>query len=189
MSRLEPLSGKRALLLAAVVAAAAHLAASPQESTGGSIRHHLVSFLSGDVVAKPQLLTGTVAPGKAELSGPFTATYDFDKWIANTNQGDSSVYKILRKAQDEAGGVLAGRAQIKVDASAVVNSFITVVVDVGGDTYTIKLYTCVDHRKTTVTETDTDLLVTQVEGTACAYKAPQCGWSNEGEDVVYRIRK
>lgn len=182
-------SGRLPLLLAAAIAAAANLSATPQESAGGTAQPHMVSFLSGDVVAEPQVLNGTVASGKAELSGPFKATYNFDKWIANTNQGDSSVYKILKSAQAAAGGSLTGRALFKVDASAVVNSFITVVVDVGGDSYTVKLYTCVDHRRTTVTETDTDILVTQVEGTACAYKAPLCGWSNEGEDIVYRIKK
>jgi hypothetical protein len=177
------------LLLIAALAASSDLASTPQDPAGGRAMPHMVSFLSGDVVAEPQVLTGTVSSGKADLSGPFRATYNFDKWIANTNQGDPSVYEILKRAQAAAGGVLAGRAQFKVDANAVVNSFITVVVDVSGESYTIKMYTCVDHRKTTVTETDTDILVTQVEGTACAYKAPQCGWSNEGEDVVYRIRK
>jgi hypothetical protein len=63
------------------------------------------------------------------------------------------------------------------------------VVDVGGEPYTIKLYTCVDHRRTTVTESASDILVSQIEGTACAYKAPLCAWSNEGEDLVYRIKK
>lgn len=189
MSRLAFLPGILPLLLAAALAASTTLAAHPQDSAGGKSMPHLVSFLSGDVVAEPQVLSGTVSSGKAELSGPFRATYNFDKWIANTNQGDASVYEILKKAQAAAGGVLTGRAQFKVDANAVVNSFITVVVDVGGESYTIKMYTCVDHRKTTVTETDADILVTQVEGTACAYKAPQCGWSNEGEDIVYRIRK
>ena len=104
-------------------------------------------------------------------------------------RGDPSVYKILKKAQINAGGFLTGNARIRVDVSAVVNSFIAVEIEVGKDLYTIKVYTCVDHRKTTVTETATDLLVSQTEGTACAYKVPMCAWSNEGEDVAYRIRK
>ncbi|HEY3442910.1 MAG TPA: hypothetical protein VGK29_19275 [Paludibaculum sp.] len=177
------------LFLAATLAASADITAAPQGSGDGGTSTHLVSFLSGDIVAEPQTLSGTVVGGKADLGGTLRAKYDFDKWIANTNQGDSSVYKILKKAQVDAGGFLEGNARIKVDVSAVVNSLIEVQVEVGKDRYTIKLYTCVDHRKTTVTETATDLLISQKEGTACAYKAPLCAWSNEGENVVYSIRK
>jgi len=150
---------------------------------------HLVAFLSGDIVAQPQTLSGTVAEGKADLRGVLQAAYNLDKWIANANQGDPAVYEILRKAQIAAGGFLTGHAQIMVDASAVVNSYIEVVIEVAKDQYTIKLYTCVDHRKTVVTETAASLEVLQKEGTACAYKYPQCVWSNEGEDLVYRIQK
>jgi hypothetical protein len=175
--------------LAAILAATADMTAMPQKSDDSSASPHLVSFLSGDIVAEPQTLSGTVAGGKADLSGTLKATYKFDKWIANTNQGDSSVYQIVKKAQVAAGGFLTGNALIRVDASAVVNSFIEVAIEVGKDRYTIKLYTCVDHRKTTVTETARDLLVSQTEGTACAYKVPLCAWSNEGEDVVYNIQK
>jgi hypothetical protein len=165
------------------------LSAAPQEAAGDKKEPHLVSIVSGDVVAEPQILYGTVSQGKAELNGAFRATYNFDKWIANTNQGDPAAYEILRRAQVAAGGHLTGHALFKVDAAAVVNSFITVVVEVGEDTYTIKLYTCVDHRRTTVTENETEIVVSQVEGTACAYKAPLCAWSNEGEDLVYTIKK
>lgn len=175
--------------LVATLAASADVTVMPQGSGDGGTSPHLVSFLSGDIVAEPQTLSGTVVGGKADLSGTLKATYNFDKWIANTKQGDSSVYRILKKAQVDAGGFLAGNARIRVDVSAVVNSFIEVEVEVGKDRYTIKLYTCVDHRKTTVTETATDLLISQTEGTACAYKVPLCAWSNEGEDVLYSIRK
>ncbi len=176
-------------LLAATLAVSADMAAMPQKSDAGGASPHLVSFLSGDVVAEPQILSGTVAEGKADLSGTFKATYNFDKWITNTNQGDSTVYTILKEVQVASGGLLTGNARIRVDAKAVVNSFIEVAIEVGKDHYTIKLYTCVDHRKTTVTETAKDLLVSQTEGTACAYKVPLCAWSNEGEDIVYSIRK
>jgi hypothetical protein len=183
------LVGRLPLLLVAASAFTLNPSAAPQQAAGGKREPHLVSFVSGDVAAEPQTLYGTVSPGKAELSGAFTATYNFDKWMANTNQGDPSAYAVLKRAQTAAGGSLAGQALFKVDAAAVVNSFITVVVDVGGDAYTIKLYTCVDHRKTTVTENETEIVVSQVEGTACAYKAPLVAFSNEGEDLVYRIRK
>ncbi|MBS1856425.1 MAG: hypothetical protein JST11_13745 [Acidobacteria bacterium] len=183
------LSRTLSFFLVATLAANADVAVMTQGSSDGGASSHLVSFLSGDVVAAPQTLSGTVVGGKADLSGTLKATYNFDKWIANTNQGDSSVYKVLRKAQVDAGGFLVGKVRIRVDVSAVVNSFIEVTVGVGKDSYTIKLYTCVDHRKTTVTETATDLLISQTEGTACAYKVPEAAWSNEGEDVVYTIRK
>jgi hypothetical protein len=177
------------LLLAASIAALGNLAARLEVSNDNGASPHLVAFLSGDIVAQPQTLDGTVAEGKADLRGMLKAAYNFDKWITKANQGDPSVYEILRKAQIAAGGFLTGNAQIMVDASAVVNSYIEVVIEVGKDQYTIKLYTCVDHRKTVVTETATSLEVLQKEGTACAYKYPQCAWSNEGEDLVYRIQK
>jgi hypothetical protein len=183
------LTGRLPLLLLAASAFNLNLSAALQQPAGDKKEPHLVSLVSGDVVAEPQILHGTVSSGKAELSGTFSATYNFEKWIGNTNQGDPSAYEILRRAQVAAGGRLTGRALFKVDATAVVNSFITVVVEIGGESYTIKLYTCVDHRRTTVTETDTEIVVSQVEGTACAYKAPLAAWSNEGEDLVYRIKK
>jgi hypothetical protein len=189
MSRLAFLPGRLPLLFVVSLAAATTLAAHPQGSAGGKPMPHLVSILSGDVVAEPQVLYGTVSAGKAELSGTFKAIYDFDKWIANTNQGDPSAYEVLKRAQVAAGGALTGQALFKVDANAAVNSFITVVVDVGGESHTIKMYTCVDHRKTTVTENESEIVVSQVEGTACAYKAPLVAFSNEGENLVYRIRK
>ncbi len=175
--------------LGATFTTSVDLTAMPQKPDGRGAAPHQVSFLSGDIVAEPQVLSGSVVQGKADLSGTLKATYNFDKWIKNTNEGDSSVYRILKQAQVAAGGFLTGSAHIKVDASEVVNSYIEVAIDVGNDHYTIKLYTCVDHRKTTVTETAKDLLVSQTEGTACAYKAPLCAWSNEGEDIVYSIRK
>ena len=189
MSRQPFLSGRLPLLFVVSLAASTTLAAHPQGSVGGKPMPHLVSFLSGDVAAEPQVLSGIVSSGKAELSGPFRATYNFDKWIANTNQGDPSAYEVLKRAQVAAGGALTGQALFKVDANAAVNSFITVVIDVGGEPYTIKLYTCVDHRKTTVTENESEIVVSQVEGTACAYKAPLVAFSNEGENLVYSIRK
>lgn len=182
-------SGVLPFLLVAIIVSTAPMAASRQKPAADVAVPHIVSFVSGDVVAEPQTLSGSVSGGKADLSGTIRATYNFDKWIANANQGDPSVYEILKRAQVAAGGVLTGYAQIKVDASAVVNSFITVVVDVGGESYTIKLYTCVDHRKTTVTDTPSEILVSQIEGTACAYQVPRYVFSNEGEDLVYRIKK
>jgi hypothetical protein len=37
--------------------------------------------------------------------------------------------------------------------------------------------------------TPTDLLISQTEGTACAYKVPLCAWSNEGEEDVDSLRR
>lgn len=150
---------------------------------------HLVTFTSGDIAASPQRLSGTVEGGKADLTGTLEASYDFDKWIRNFNNGDIAAFQTLREAQIAAGGTLTGTATIRVDADAVVNSFIEISIPLEGGTYTIKLYTCVDYPQTTVTATDQEIVVTQTKGTSCAYLYPVCSFANEGEDLVYRIRK
>jgi hypothetical protein len=150
---------------------------------------HLVTFISGDIVARPQSLSGNVGGGKASLSGTLEATYNFDKWIANFNKGDPAAFQILKEAQIAAGGSLTGTAQITVDASTAANSFIEVSVPVGETSYTIKIYTCVDYPHTTVTETATSIDVSQTGGTAAAYRVPVCSFANEGEDLVYTIQK
>jgi len=150
---------------------------------------HLVTFLSGDIVASPQSLSGTVGEGKANLSGTLQATYDFDKWIANFNKGDPAAFQTLREAQIAAGGSLTGTAEIAVEASSAVNSYIEVSLPAGETSYTIKIYTCVDYPHTTVTETATSLDVLQTGGTACAYRWFVCSFANEGEDLVYSIQK
>jgi len=158
-------------------------------STDSEPGPHLVTFISGDIVASPQSLSGTVGGGKANLSGTLTATYDFDKWIRNFNKGDPAAFQILREAQIAAGGSLTGTAEIAVDASSAVNSYIEISVPVGETSYTIKIYTCVDYPHTTVTETATSIDVSQTGGTAAAYRVPVCSFANEGEDLVYSIQK
>jgi len=173
------------LALAFALCAGAAKQTPPQLSTD-----HLVTFISGDIVAGPQNLNGTVdAGGKANLSGNLKATYNFNKWIENFNEGDLAAFQILREAQIAAGGTLTGAAEIGVDASAAVNSYIEVSIEVDNAIYTIKLYTCVDYPHTTVTETATSIVVSQTSGTACAYKYPVCAFANEGEDLVYSIQK
>lgn len=157
---------------------------SPERSA-----EHIVTFVAGDIVASPQRLSGVVGGGKAHLRGTLRATYDFDKWIKNFNKGDIASFQVLKEAQIAAGGALTGTAEFKVDAGAVVKSYIEVSIELREGTYTIKIYTCVDYPSTTVTETTASIVVSQKRGTACAYKFPVASFANEGEDLVYSIEK
>jgi hypothetical protein len=177
-----------ALPLVALTLSAWAAAATKQQPAEPSAEH-LVTFISGDIVASPQKLRGAVEGGKADLSGTLKATYDLDKWISNFNDGDVAAFQVLREAQLAAGGALTGTAEIKVDAGAVVKSYIEVSIELEQGTYTIKVYTCVDYPHTTVTETAKSIVVSQTGGTACAYKYPVCSFANEGEDLVYSIQK
>lgn len=142
---------------------------------------HQVTILSGDITADPQTLTGTVGGGKASVSGPYTASFNFAKWQASgACSGETSHLTTMQAAQPlSATGVFA--------VGGNPGSEVTLKGSLNGKRYEVKIVG--SYTSLNVSETSTDMTVESTGGMAYINMDRKICTCSHVADLSYRIQK